>query len=82
MLLELIKNRKSIRDYQNKKIPNSDLKKILEAGYYAPSWMNSQPWKFILVENQENKDGHSSSNASMTVRTNPRKEVRNGNGLC
>ena len=56
MLLELIKNRKSIRDYQDKKIPNSDLKKILEAGYYAPSWMNSQPWKFILVENQENKD--------------------------
>ena len=56
MLEELIKNRKSIRDYQDKKIPNSDLKKILEAGYYAPSWMNSQPWKFILVKNQETKD--------------------------
>ena len=56
MLLELIKNRKSVRDYQDKKIPNSDLKKILEAGYLAPSWMNSQPWKFILIENQETKD--------------------------
>ena len=56
MLLELIQNRKSVREYQDKKIPHSDLKKILEAGYYAPSWMNSQPWKFILVENQENKD--------------------------
>ena len=56
MLLELIKNRKSVREYQDKKIPNSDLRKILEAGYYAPSWMNSQPWKFILVENQETKD--------------------------
>ena len=56
MLLELIQNRKSVRDYQDKKIPHSDLKKILEAGYLAPSWMNSQPWKFILVENQQTKD--------------------------
>ncbi|MBQ7287016.1 MAG: nitroreductase family protein [Candidatus Gastranaerophilales bacterium] len=56
MLLELIQNRKSVREYQDKKIPHSDLKKILEAGYLAPSWMNSQPWKFILVENQQTKD--------------------------
>ena len=56
MLLELIQNRKSVRDYQDKKIPHSDLKKILEAGYLAPSWMNSQPWKFILIENQQTKD--------------------------
>lgn len=56
MLLDLIKNRKSVRDYKKDKISHSDLKKILEAGYYAPSWMNSQPWKFILVENQETKD--------------------------
>ncbi|MBQ8635353.1 nitroreductase family protein [bacterium] len=56
MLLDLIKNRKSVREYQDKKISHEDLKKILEAGYYAPSWMNSQPWKFIVVENQETKD--------------------------
>ena len=56
MLLDLIKERKSVREYQDKKIPNEDLKKILQAGYLAPSWMNSQPWKFILVENQETKD--------------------------
>lgn len=56
MLLDLIKNRKSVREYQDKKIPRSDLKKILEAGYLAPSWMNSQPWKFIAVENQQTKD--------------------------
>lgn len=56
MLLDLIKERKSVREYQDKKIPKEDLKKILQAGYLAPSWMNSQPWKFILVENQETKD--------------------------
>ncbi len=55
MLLDLIKNRKSVREYLEKDIPNEDLKKILQAGYYAPSWMNSQPWKFILVKNPEVK---------------------------
>ena len=56
MLLDLIKERKSVREYQDKKIPKEDLKKILQAGYLAPSWMNSQPWKFILVESEETKD--------------------------
>ena len=56
MLLDLIKNRKSVREYKEQKISREDLTKILEAGYYAPSWMNSQPWKFIAVENQETKD--------------------------
>lgn len=56
MLLDLIKNRKSVREYKEQKISHDDLKKILEAGYYAPSWMNVQPWKFIAIENQETKD--------------------------
>ena len=56
MLLDLIKNRKSVREYTEQKISREDLTKILEAGYYAPSWMNSQPWKFIAIENQETKD--------------------------
>ena len=56
MLADLIKERKSVRDYLEKDIPNNDLKLILDAGHLAPSWMNSQPWKFILVKNQETKD--------------------------
>ena len=28
----------------------------MEAGRLAPSWMNVQSWKFILVKSQENKD--------------------------
>jgi len=56
MLEELIKTRKSVRQYLDKKIPDEDLNKILKAGYLAPSWMNSQPWKFILVQNQDTKN--------------------------
>ena len=55
-LLELISNRKSVRKYLDKHISDEDLRKILEAGRLAPSWMNVQSWKFILVKSQENKD--------------------------
>ena len=56
MLFDLIKTRQSTRSYLEKDIPNDDLKKILTAGYLAPSWMNSQPWKFILVKKKETKE--------------------------
>jgi nitroreductase len=55
-LLELISARKSVRKYLDKHIPDKDLREILEAGRLAPSWMNVQSWKFILVKSQENKD--------------------------
>ena len=55
-LLNLISNRKSVRKYSDKHIPDEDLRKILEAGRLAPSWMNVQSWKFILIKSQENKD--------------------------
>ena len=63
-LLDLIKSRKSVRKYSDKhisdedlrKILEEDLRKILEAGRLAPSWMNVQCWKFIVVKSQEKKD--------------------------
>lgn len=55
-LLELIETRKSTRQYSDKEISKEDLEKILKAGWLAPSWMNSQPWKFIAVRNNQTKD--------------------------
>ena len=54
-MLDLIKSRKSVRKYSEKHIPDNDLRKILEAGRLAPSWMNVQSWKFILIKSEENK---------------------------
>ena len=56
MILDLIKTRKSVRTYSDKHIPDEDLRTILEAGRLAPSWMNVQSWKFILIKSQEHKD--------------------------
>ena len=55
-LLELISKRRSVRNYLDREISDEDLRTILEAGRLAPSWMNVQSWKFILVKSQENKD--------------------------
>lgn len=55
-MLDLIKSRKSVRKYSDKHISDEDLRKVLETGRLAPSWMNVQCWKFILIKSQENKD--------------------------
>ena len=54
-MLDLIKSRKSVRQYSDKHISDEDLRKILEAGRLAPSWMNVQSWKFIVIKSKENK---------------------------
>lgn len=53
--LELAKARKSIRKYKGDPIPEDALLRILESGRIAPSGNNSQPWKFIVVSNDETK---------------------------
>ena len=56
MVMNAILSRKSVRKYTSQKIENTKLEKILEAGRLAPSWVNVQPWKFIVVKNPETKN--------------------------
>ena len=52
--IELIKRRKSIRSYDpSRKVPREVLERILEAGRFAPSATNAQPWEFLLVSSDE-----------------------------
>jgi len=48
-LMEIIKGRRAVRKFKDKKIPKEHLLKILEAGIWAPSGSNIQPWEFILI---------------------------------
>lgn len=51
---ELIQKRESVRDYDsNRKIKDSVLTRILNAGRLAPSASNRQPWTFLLVSSEE-----------------------------
>lgn len=45
--------RRSIRKYQNRKIPRQDLSEIIKAAQYAPSAHNKQPWEFLVIEDRQ-----------------------------
>ena len=46
---EVIKNRRSIRKYQDKSVEKEKLQKVLEAARLAPSAMNRQPYQLFVV---------------------------------
>lgn len=48
-----IMGRRSVRSYETKPIPDETLGKILKAGAMAPSAMNAQPCRYILIENRQ-----------------------------
>ena len=51
---EAIRQRRSIRKYRaDVPIPREDIEAIIEAGCWAPSSTNIQPWCFIVVEDRE-----------------------------
>ena len=55
-LLEIIKNRRSIRRFQDKEIPEDIVDKLIEALIWAPSAGNLQARKFYFVFNQKIKE--------------------------
>jgi len=54
-VIEAIKKRRSVRAYDTKPVPRDVLNAIIEAGNEAPSAMNSQPWRFVVVEGKDSK---------------------------
>ena len=53
---ENIMNRRSVRDYDSKPIPKDILQTIINAGNAAPSGMNTQGWRFVVVQGKAFKD--------------------------
>lgn len=48
-ILPLVKSRRSIRKFKTKPIPGKIIARILEAGRWAPSGLNNQPWRFMVL---------------------------------
>jgi len=55
-LLDLIKHRRSVRNFLDKPVEREKILTCLEAARLAPSACNSQPWKFIVVDDIKLKD--------------------------
>ncbi len=55
-LLDLLKYRKSVRDFLDRPVEREKIMMCLEAARVAPSAGNSQPWKFIVVDDRQLKN--------------------------
>ena len=53
--IQLVKQRQSVRKYDPRPVEEEKLERCLEAARLAPSASNSQPWKFIVVNEPELK---------------------------
>ncbi len=49
-LMETIRNRRTIRKFKPDPIAEEKIQTILEAGRWAPSFSNLQPWKFMVIK--------------------------------
>jgi len=54
--LQIIKSRRSVRDFTDEDVSDEQINNILEAGRWAPSGLNNQPWRFKLVRGDERKN--------------------------
>ncbi len=48
-VMELIRARRSVRKYSDRPVEDDLVDQILEAGRWAPSGQNNQPWRFVVV---------------------------------
>ncbi len=51
-ILEIIKSRRSVRIFREAQVSDELIEKILEAGRWAPSGLNNQPWRFAIIRDK------------------------------
>ena len=45
--------RRSVRNFRDRPVPDTLIRRVIEAGRFAPSAGNCQPWKFIVITNRD-----------------------------
>ncbi len=69
---EAIRTRRSVRAFAQECVGDEDLEAILEAGRWAPSGLNNQPWRLVIVRDREKARGLASlTKYSSTVENAP-----------
>ncbi len=54
-VLEAIYSRRSVRQFTAEPVTAAEVEEILQAGSWAPSGLNNQPWRFVVVREQQLK---------------------------
>lgn len=69
--LKVLMERRSIRKYRAVNVPDEVLQEIVEAGLYAPSGLNLQPWYFVVVRTPEKMTQVRAVMSVVALRFNP-----------
>lgn len=68
---EVIKSRRSIRKFKPDAIPDSYINELLEAARLAPSSINLQPWRYVVVKDKETRERIAQTTPSVFVANAP-----------
>ncbi len=55
-VLDVIRTRRSVREFTDQQVSDGQIEQILEAGRWAPSGLNNQPWRFAVIRNASLKE--------------------------
>jgi len=55
VFFQVVADRRSIRDYADGQLAEDEIRMMLESARLAPSGENAQPWRFIVVKDEEKK---------------------------
>ena len=54
-IFEAMKGRRSIRKYKTDPVDEGTIESVLDAARWAPSWANTQCWRFVVIRQAETK---------------------------
>ncbi|PIN85869.1 nitroreductase [Candidatus Woesearchaeota archaeon CG10_big_fil_rev_8_21_14_0_10_44_13] len=74
--IRTIKSRRSIRGFNDKPISKDIIEEIIECGRYAPSAMNRQLWKFVVIDNKDAINDIRDSIIDDALKANPKVKER------
>jgi nitroreductase len=81
---ELLKNRRSIRNFEEREVDIDVIREIIKESTLAPSASNGQPWRFIIINNREvirRLSDESKKNLLADMRDNPEAPGKNYEGV-
>ncbi len=55
-IMQAIKGRRSVRRYKPDPVSDEAVEAVLEAARWAPSWANTQCWRFVVVQDPQMRD--------------------------
>ena len=55
-LFTVVEGRRSVRKYRKDPVSDEVILKCIEAARLAPSWHNSQVWRFVVIKDQATKE--------------------------